>query len=77
MVYCEHCDKKTEYIPVYQNIIEDIKGVRIEYEGYKTYCRECGNEVYVGKYDDINTEVAHKLYCEELKKMVIIINKRR
>lgn len=65
-VYCENCDKRQEYIAVYQNITEEIKGVKIEYEGVKTYCRICGNEVYVGKYDDVNTRIAYKLYTKAL-----------
>jgi len=64
--YCENCDKRQEYIPIYQNIIENIRGVKIEYEGVKTYCRICGEEVYVGKYDDVNTEIVHKLYMKKL-----------
>ena len=65
-VYCEHCDKHQEYIVTYGNTIEEIKGVKIEYEGYKCYCKVCGNEVYVGYYDDKNTEVAHKLWKKAL-----------
>lgn len=42
---------------------------RTEYEGVKTYCKKCGHEIYVGKYDDANTEIAHKIYIEkELEK---------
>lgn len=66
MIYCDECKKEVGFNVENKLIVETINNIEVEYEGIKTYCKECGNELVIDFYDDQNTMRANAIYREKM-----------
>jgi len=48
-----------------------IRGVNFSYDEKIAFCEECGDEVYVAAYNDMNVDAREKAYKNELERRKI------
>lgn len=68
MVFCIHCNKMVGYDTDVAKVNLTIRGVNFSYDEKIAFCEECGNEVYVAAYNDMNVDAREKAYKNELER---------
>lgn len=66
-VICLHCQKLVKYNITSELDKGEIGGIIIDFYRKVARCRECGNEVWIGKLDDKNADTVYRKYLK-LKK---------
>ena len=64
-VFCESCRKNVEYTITNLNLENELKGKIYHYNGNKTSCNECNEEVFVSEIFDENLKALYDKYREE------------
>ena len=67
-VFCIHCNKMVGYDTDVAKVNLTIRGVNFSYGEKIAFCEECGNEVYVAAYNDMNVDAREKAYKNELER---------
>ncbi len=65
---CDYCCKHVDFETKEEIIDVDMNGMEFSYEALVPYCKECGNEIYVGKVNDLNIIRAYKAQKEMLER---------
>lgn len=64
--YCEFCNDFLEYDIKLMKEKERINNVEVKYYKKKTYCKKCGNEIFVNSILDENVMMLQKAYREKI-----------
>ena len=70
-VFCIHCNKMVGYDIDVAKVNLTIRGVNFSYDEKIAFCEECGDEVYVAAYNDMNVDAREKAYKNELERRKI------
>lgn len=70
-VFCIHCNKMVGYDTDVAKVNLTIRGVNFSYDEKIAFCEECGDEVYVAAYNDMNVDAREKAYENELERRKI------
>ncbi|HAU86342.1 MAG TPA: hypothetical protein DCW90_12855 [Lachnospiraceae bacterium] len=70
-VFCIHCNKMVGYDTDVAKVNLTIRGVNFSYDEKIAFCEECGDEVYVAAYNDMNVDAREKAYKNELERRKI------
>lgn len=70
-VFCIHCNKMVGYDTDVAKVNLTIRGVNFSYNEKIAFCEECGDEVYVAAYNDMNVDAREKAYKNELERRKI------
>lgn len=65
-VFCVNCNKMVGYDTDIAKVNLTIRGINFNYDEKVAFCEECGNEVYVAAYNDINVDSRERAYNNEL-----------
>lgn len=67
-VFCIHCSKMVGYDTDVAKVNLTIQGINFSYDEKIAFCEECGDEVYVAAYNDMNVDAREKAYKNELER---------
>ena len=70
-VFCIHCNKMVGYDTDVAKVNLTIQGINFSYDEKIAFCEECGDEVYVAAYNDMNVDAREKAYKNELERRKI------
>ena len=70
-VFCIYCNKMVGYDTDVAKVNLTIRGVNFSYDEKIAFCEECGDEVYVAAYNDMNVDAREKAYKNELERRKI------
>ena len=68
MVFCVHCNKMVGYDTDVAKVNLTIRGINFSYDEKIAFCEECGNEVYIAAYNDINVNSRDRAYNNEIER---------
>lgn len=67
-IFCPHCNKMVNYDTDIVKVNLTIRRINFSYDEKIAFCEECGSEVYVATYNDINADSREKAYKNELER---------
>ena len=59
--YCQACNEYVEYEVKKVKKSIQVKGETLDVEIYECYCAECGEEIFVHKYEKLNDNIVYKM----------------
>ena len=65
-VFCVNCGKMVEYDTETAKVDLNVRNISFRYDELMAFCKECGEEVYVARYNDINGATREKAFKDEV-----------
>ncbi len=64
--YCYYCDSEAKYQESIKEVAGKVKGVDILYNARIAICEDCGHEIDIPDWDDLNVRHAHNEYRKKI-----------